>query len=166
MDEATKKKILDVLLEETASAKLPSPDPSAGIRRVNVASVRDADPALQIMVSQLYAQIEAQWDRESEPSPKELENLLERLRGKFRYKLRDVTLMVGKKMPHRPGGAPKKLKPADSARMLRLLGQCIESGDTYPEAVGKMAKRFQVSTKTIHRESRAQRQQVKKKREQ
>lgn len=86
-----------------------------------------------------------------EPTQKDLASLLTQMRGELRYKFRDAMLKIGKKLPHRPGGAPKALTATERDRILQLVAGCVQAGQTPAEAVRTLATRFGVSTKTIQR---------------
>jgi uncharacterized protein YoaH (UPF0181 family) len=70
----------------------------------------------------------------------------------LRYQFTDMLLEAGKKSPHRPGGAPPKLTSKQRKKACELVGILMGQGDSYSEAVEKVALRFNVSPKTIQRE--------------
>jgi len=56
-----------------------------------------------------------------------------------------------KKLPHRPGGAPRKLTLEQKNKASELVGIFMGRGSSFREALSQVARKFKVSPRTIQR---------------
>lgn len=163
LEEATQRKLLDVVLSECRAAGLPSLEEAQRIRRgAKSDHPLDRPLAAAMTTIQLWSLVKEQFGREPEPAPEQFRQICEKVVGQMRYLLRDCFLEFGKSMPHRPGGVKKKLTRAEAKRVLKLVADCVKSGNTAAQAVKMVAERFDVSPRTIQRECRERREELKK----
>jgi hypothetical protein len=152
----TVRELLDAFRQELRAAGLPQPEDVARTAKSienleeQVLAMQPDEAVSQAYVANTYKIIEEILRKLPEPSPDGYRRLMSKMK-QTRYLQRDWILELVKKMPHRPGGAPAKLTPQQKTRVCKLIGSLTGEGDTYAEAVEKVAKSFEVSTKTIQR---------------
>ena len=103
-----------------------------------------------IVVLQLFEGLQARLDSAPEPKPEVLKKDIRDVQ-EIVYQLRDQMLKKAKELPHRPGGASPRLDPPKKKQACQIIGTLMGQGDTLSEAVTAVAKRFEVSEKTIRR---------------
>jgi hypothetical protein len=152
MDPRTAKRILDALREEFREAGFPQPEEAVEIARSALTKKEEGVNLLASSIVLGFWEEFIQGLKEApEPTSEALNEQLMKLKD-LRYQFRDRLLDAGKKTPHRPGGAPPKLTSKQRKQATELVGILMGQGDTYSEAVEKIARRFDVSPKTIQRE--------------
>jgi hypothetical protein len=94
-------------------------------------------------------------DNRSEPTPKELEEILAKLQTlpfEFRAHLDQTMKSVKRKLPHKPGGGrPHSLDPDQKREACRRVGILMAQGVTFRDALDRVAKAFGVGARTIQR---------------
>jgi len=87
----------------------------------------------------------------AEPTPQELQAILAEME-KIPRQLRAPLKALAKKLPHLPGGAPRKFKTeAEEKEACALVGTYMGQGYGLPEALTKVAKLKHVSLRTMQR---------------
>src|SRR5207302_4676039 len=145
MEEETKRRFRKLFQEQMRAAELPEPEDAAKLTRAVLKgdSLKEAEVFPNVTILVMYERFEHYLGILPEPTPQE-SNKLEAELKQMVYKLRNQVLATGKKFPHDPGGAPKKLSAEQKKRASKLVGQLMGEGDTYAEAVANIAQRFQV----------------------
>ena len=86
-----------------------------------------------------------------EPSDEEKATYLT-LFGQLPFLLRRASLEAGKKLPHSRGGAPPAFKtPEEKKKVVEDVGRLLSLGVEKPHAISQIAKKYNVSDRTIRR---------------
>jgi hypothetical protein len=92
--------------------------------------------------------------KEPEPTPQELGATVDAIRL-LPYTLRDALPKAGKeaakKIPHRPGGRPRGLKDYEYVEVCKDIGSLLAEGVGLKDAQKRLAKRKDVSLRTVQR---------------
>jgi hypothetical protein len=84
------------------------------------------------------------------PNPEELETVLTLIRT-VPYLLRNHLQGAAKSLPPSPGGRPRELSPHQCMEICMQIGQLYGLGVALPDAQKRMARRYNVSLRTIQR---------------
>jgi len=85
-----------------------------------------------------------------DPKPEELETVLTLIRT-VPYLLRNQFQGVAKRLPPSPGGRPRGLSPEESKEVCLQIGKLYGLGVGLPDAQKRLARRYDVSLRTIQR---------------
>lgn len=152
MKDETLERVLAAVKEELKAANLP---PIEEAIKVQVA-VLMGRPVERKHVTRAYLAIavfstmEGAYRKQPELTAAQFHDFLVKIRD-LRFLIRDEILEIGKKMPHRLGGAKPKLNLKEKHRLCKLIGELMVGGRTHSEAVIITAERYSVSKRTIER---------------
>jgi hypothetical protein len=85
-----------------------------------------------------------------DPNPEELETWLAFMRTLPHF-LRGSLQGIAKSLPPSPGGRPRELTPQECIEVCLQIGQLYGQGVALPDAQKRMAKRYNVSLRTVQR---------------
>ena len=85
-----------------------------------------------------------------DPNPEEFERWLAFIRILPHF-LRSSLQGIAKTLPPSPGGRPRELTPQECMQVCLLIGQLFGQGVELPDAQKRMARRYDVSLRTIQR---------------